>query len=157
MINEFYNIIDNLSKAVQNRDCEKFIELCVKYLPDNIIQRLYIFREILLAPEDKFDFKENFLKVKYPNSSFIYEYEYALFECGFYAPKEIYSILTNGVNLGFHTAYALRSLSYETGFTTKEIAIKDIKKAISMQPENISYKQILKNIEGKIYNYYEPK
>ena len=160
--NEFYNNnftiqIDNLSKAIQCRDCDKFIELCSKCLPDNIIQRLYIFREIFLSPEDQFDFKDNFLKIKYPDSSFIYEYEYALFERGLHSPVEIDNILTYGIGKGVHTAYALRSLFYEIGLATKEVAMKDIKKAISMQPKDTLYKQILKNIEREIYNHYEPK
>ncbi|MCR4881016.1 MAG: hypothetical protein K6A44_03585 [bacterium] len=132
-----------------------FYNMLISNLPDDIIERFETFRKLRLSQDDAFYFKDNFLKVKYPNGDFLYEFEFALFLNGYYSPEEIQYIITQGTKHNVHSAYALKSLFYEMGGldVTREQAIEYITKAILMEPNNISYKRILNNIKSNVPNF----
>lgn len=90
-------------------------------------------------------FKESISKSK--NKDFIYLLENAIFQSGAISPEEFIETIEDGIKKQIPMAYVIKSNLYNSGLEVLEPCIVAIKKAIMLEPNNLEYKKMLKDLE----------
>ena len=90
-------------------------------------------------------FRESISKSK--NSDFIYLFDDAIFQTGAISPEEFVQSIEGGMKKQIPLAYAIKSNFYKYGLEFLEPCLEAIKKAIMLEPNNLEYKRMLKELE----------
>ena len=91
--------------------------------------------------------RESILKSK--NNGFIYLFDDAMFQAGANSPEEFVQSIDDGIKKLIPMAYVIKSFFYFYGLDVYEISIEAIEKAILLEPNNLEYKRMLKELESK--------
>lgn len=90
-------------------------------------------------------FRDGILKSK--NNDFIYIFDDVIFQAGAISPEEFIQSIENGIKKQIPMAYAIKSNFYKYGLEVFESCHQAIEKAIMLAPNNLEYKNFLKDIE----------
>lgn len=90
-------------------------------------------------------FRESISKSK--NNGFIYLFDNAMYQAGANSPEEFIESIEDGIKKQIPMAYVIKSFFYFYGLDVYEISIEAIEKAILLEPNNLEYKRILKELE----------
>ncbi len=130
----------------------KFIELYNNEI-SSIVERMEALGVLLseILEKEIWDWK-NILKFrdsisKAKNNDFIYLFEDAIFQSGAISPEEFVQSIDDGIKKQIPMAYVIKSNLYNHGLDVLEPCIIAIKKAIMLEPNNLEYKKILKELE----------
>ena len=90
-------------------------------------------------------FRESVSKSK--NNDFIYIFNDAIFQLGAISPEEFVQSIEDGMKKQIPMAYAIKSNFYKYGLEVLEPCLEAIEKAIMLEPNNLEYKKMLKELE----------
>lgn len=93
-------------------------------------------------------FRERILKSK--NNDFIYLFDDAMFQAGAISPEEFIQSIEDGIKKQISMAYAIKSNFYKYGLEVFDPCKESIEKAIMLEPNNLEYKKMLKELESFI-------
>lgn len=92
-------------------------------------------------------FRESISKSK--NNDFIYLFDDVIFQLGSISPEEFIKTIDDGIKKQIPMAYVIKSFFYYYGLDNFEESIQAIEKAILLEPTNIEFKKIRKELENK--------
>ena len=91
-------------------------------------------------------FRECISKSK--NNDFIYLFDDAIFQSGAISPEEFVQSIEDGIKKQIPMAYVIKSNFYKYGLEVFEPCHQAIQKAILLEPNNLEYKRMLKELEA---------
>ena len=72
-----------------------------------------------------------------------------MFQCGVISPDEFVQSIEEGIKKQIPMAYAIKSFFYYYGLAVYEHAKEAIEKAILLEPGNLEYKKLFKELEAE--------
>lgn len=88
--------------------------------------------------------------LKENNREFVYFFDNAMFQSGIISPEEFTQSIEEGLKRQIPVAYAIKSLFYYYGLESFETSKQSIEKAITLEPNNLEFKKMLKELEDNI-------
>lgn len=92
-------------------------------------------------------FRESISKSK--NNDFIYLFDDVIFQAGAISPEEFVQSIDDCIKKRIPIAYVIKSNFYKYGLEVFEPCHQAIQKAILLEPSNLEYKRILKELEAE--------
>lgn len=93
-------------------------------------------------------FREKILKTN--DNDFVYLMDCGLFLSGTVSPNEFIQSIEEGTEKQVPLAYVIKSFFFKYGLEDYEQSKQAIEKAILLEPQNLEYKQLLKELENSI-------
>lgn len=140
-------------QAFDKNDIENFIKIYNQNL-SSIDEKISALSTLMLIIDDSekiFKFREMILNSD--SKEFLYLYDYAMFQSGIISPEEIIKSVEEGISQNVPLAYAIKSFFYRDALDNYESSKLAIEQAILLEPENLEYKMLLKELNAEI-NYY---
>ncbi len=129
-INDFINIYNQQVSSID----EKINALSTLMLIIDDAEKIFKFRNVILNSDSK-------------HEDFIYLYDYAMFQSGIISPEEISKSVEEGTYKNNPLAYAIKSFFYRDALDSYESSKSAIEHAILLEPDNLEYKLLLKELE----------
>lgn len=129
-INDFINIYNQQISSID----EKINALSTLMLIIDDAEKIFKFRNVILNSDGE-------------HKDFIYLYDYAMFQSGIIPPEEISKSVEEGTYKNNPLAYAIKSFFYRDALDSYESSKSAIEHAILLEPDNLEYKLLLKELE----------
>lgn len=122
---EFTSIEDKI-------DALTILLMAVVEIEESDLRKILRFRERIVKTED---------------NNFIYLFDDAMFQAGITSPEEFIQSIDDGIRKDVPIAYVIKSFFYYYGLNDYESSVQAIKNVIILEPNNLEYKEILKNLK----------
>lgn len=149
---KYENITKQAADFFNKGHVQKFIDLYNKSFTSvhDKVEALSIFWGNISEKEHyetecRLKFREKILKAN--DNDFVYLMDCGLFLSGAISPNEFIQSIEEGTEKQVPLAYAIKSNFYKYGLEVFEPCLEAIKKAIMLEPNNLEYKKILKELE----------
>jgi len=153
--NKYESITKKGLELFNKKQTAKFIELYNNEI-SSIAERIEALGVLLseILEKENWDWK-NVLKFrdrisKLKNNDFIYLFNDAIFQSGAISPEEFVQSIDDGIKKQIPLAYAIKSNFYKYGLEFLEPCLEAIKKTIMLEPNNLEYKKMLKELEQEM-------
>ena len=150
--NQYESITKKAFELFYKKQTAKFIEFYNNEVT-SITGRIEALGTFLMAVLEKenwdlkkvLKFRESISKSE--NNDFIYLFDNAMFQAGANSPEEFIQSIEDGIKKQVPLAYAIKSLFYKYGLELFESSKQAIEKAILLEPNNLKFKKMLKELE----------
>ena len=129
-INDFINIYNQQISSID----EKINALSTLMLIIDDAEKIFKIRNIILNSDGE-------------HEDFIYLYDYAMFQSGIIPPEDIIKSVEEGTDKNNPLAYVIKSFFYRDALDSYESSKSAIEHAILLEPDNLEYKLLLKELE----------
>ncbi len=146
---KFKNLNDRALQAFKNSRTNEFVDIYYKNSL-SVNEKITALTSLIsenFEPEKFIAFRRTILDSDANRKDFIYLYDYAMFQSGIISPEEIFKTVEKGMAKQSPLAYVLKSLFYKDGLDTYESAKQAIERVILLEPGNLEYKSMLKELE----------
>ena len=124
---EFTSIEDKI-------DAITILLMAIVEIEDSDLRKIFRFRESIVKTED---------------NNFIYLFDDAMFQAGTISPEEFMQSIEDGIKKENPIAYVIKSFFYYYGIDDYESSVQAIEDVIMLEPNNLEYKEILKELENE--------
>lgn len=152
--NKYESITKKALELFNKKQTDKFIDLYNNVYSSirDKTEAIGTFQETIywqIEHDDKnlLKFRDNLSRAK--DKNFVFLYDNAMFNMGFISPEEFIKSIEEGIKKQIPMAYAIKSLLYYYGLEFFEPSKEAIQKAILLDPNNLEYKIILKELESE--------